>query len=135
MRLWKKRQKSLPTEPVRYPAGIGLSTPSGDYFLNKDGRRYKFPTKKVFDSWALPLVVTTSDIAVSKYPVAVTKMSFRDGSLLHNIVNGRMYLVTGGALCQIVAPETLEKLGLTMNDATVVGQADVAHMKIRKDPA
>lgn len=121
----QKSEVNLPTGPVEYPAGIAVRSPSGDYFINKDGKRYRIPTQRVFDSWKFPLVVKTSDEALSNYPVAVTKLGFRDGSLLNNIADGKLYLVSEGKLRHIVNPDFFGKVGLEPSDAVVVSDAEI----------
>lgn len=135
--LWRKSRcvtqatpKSLPTEPVKYPSGIALRTERGIYFLNKDGKRYRIPTERVYQSWRFPLTVDTSEEALVEYPVAVTRLGFRDGTLLNNIADGKIYLVSENRLRQVVDPSSLERLGLTKEDALVVSDAEVKITKM-----
>jgi len=57
----------------------------------------------------------------------VTKVGFRDGSLLNNIADGRMYVVSGGRLRHIVDPAVLDRLGNP--EAVVVSDAEIQIMK------
>ena len=97
--------------------------------IMKDGKRYRIPTQRILDSWNYPLIVDTSEAALAKYPVAVTKVGFRDGSLLNNIADGRLYLVSAGALRRVTDPAVLTRLGVTRNDAVVVSDAEIQIMK------
>lgn len=101
----------LPTEPVLYPSGICVKTEKGAYLIQKDGKRYRIPTQAILDSWSFPFVVDTSEAALEKYPVGILKVGFRDGSLLNNIADGRMYLVSAGKLRHIIDPAVLDRLG------------------------
>lgn len=121
---------NLPTVPVVYPAGTVVVTETGNrYLINKDGKKYRIPTYRVYQSWKFPLIVYTSDVAVSNYPTAVTKLGFRDGTLLNNIADGRLYLVTAGVLRHITSPEVMTRLGKTREDALEVSQVEIELMK------
>lgn len=120
---------SVPTTPVTYPAGVVVETEKGTYFINKDGKRYRIPTQRVFDSWNFPLVVKSTEAAVVNHPVALNKLGFRDGSLLNNIADGKLYLVSGGLLRHVVDPDILGKLGINHLMATVVSDAEINIMK------
>lgn len=118
---------NLPTSPVEYPSGICVKTEKGAYLIQKDGKRYRIPTKAILDSWSFPFEVDTTEAALAKYPVGVLKVGFRDGSLLNNIADGRLYLVSAGKLRHIVDPAVLDRLGNP--EATVVSDAEIKQMK------
>lgn len=124
---------NLPHEPVVYPAGTAVVAPSGKFLINRDGKKYRFTSDAIFNSWDFPLVVVTSDVAISKYPTAVTKMKFRDGTLLNNIADGRLYLVSEGVLRHITNPIWLETLHKRYGSASVVSQADIDIMRIGEE--
>lgn len=119
----------LPTEPVEYPSGICVKTEKGAYLIQKDGKRYRIPTRAIMESWSFPFVVDTTEAAVSKYPVGVLKVGFRDGSLLNNIADGRLYLVSNGKLRHIVDPAVLERMGINHLMARVVSDAEINSMR------
>jgi hypothetical protein len=73
------------------------------------------------------LIVDTTEAALAKYPVAVTRCGFRDGTLLNNIADGRMYLVSAGRLRHVVNPAVLDRLGNPT--AMVVSDAEINMMK------
>lgn len=120
---------NLPTEPVEYPSGICVKTEKAAYLIQKDGKRYRIPTKAVLESWNFPLVVNASEAALAKHPVAVLKVGFRDGSLLNNIADGRLYLVSAGRLRHVVDPAVLDRLGVNHLMARVVSEAEIQMMK------
>lgn len=123
----KKKTNTLPTSPVEYPAGVCVRTNAGTYLINKDGKRYKIATNAILNSWNFPLIVTTSEAALTNYPLAVTKLPFRDGTLLNNIADGRIYLVSGGKLRHVVSPTALDRLGNPT--AVIVSDAEIKLMK------
>lgn len=124
-----KSRSSLPTIPTEYPSGICVKTERGAYLINKDGKRYRIPTQAILESWAFPFVVDSSEAALAKYPVAVTKLGFRDGSLLNNIADGRLYLVSNGRLRHIVDPAVLDRMGVNHLMARVVSDGEIQMMK------
>jgi len=77
--------------------------------------------------------VDASESSLSNYPVAVTKLAFRDGSLLHNIKDGKLYLVSEARLRHITSPDVLERLGVTRDDAMLVADSDIAIMKFGEE--
>lgn len=119
-------RSNLPTEPVVYPSGICVKTEKGAYLIQKDGKRYRIPTKAILESWSFPFVVDTTEAAVANYPIGVLKVGFRDGSLLNNIADGRMYLVSVGKLRHIVDPAVLDRLGNP--EPRVVSDAEIKSM-------
>lgn len=118
----------LPTKPVEYPSGICVKTEKGAYLIQKDGKRYRIPTKAILDSWNFPLIVNASEAALAKHPVGVLKVGFRDGSLLNNIADGRLYLVSAGKLRHIIDPAVFDRLGINHLMARVVSDAEIKMM-------
>ena len=140
MRMFRKQSSKtyrtradLPSGPVVFPSGIAVKTEKGAYFIHKDGRRYRIQSKQILDSWRFPLIVDASESSLSNYPVAVTKLAFRDGSLLHNIKDGKLYLVSEARLRHITSPDVLERLGVTRDDAMLVADSDIAIMKFGEE--
>lgn len=135
--MWKRKksqtERHIPLTPTEYPAGIVVRTFMASYLINKDGKRYKIPTNRILESWNFPLIVDTSEEALRKYPVAVTKLGFRDGSLLNNIADGKLYLVSGSKLRHVTSPEILDRLGVTRDDALVVSDAEIKIMKFGEE--
>jgi len=136
MRVFKKKSQrnqpraEVPTGPVEYPAGICLRTEKGIFFLNKDLKRYRIATDRILQSWNFPLIVDSSEAAASTYPIAINKLGFRDGSLLNNIADGKLYLVSAGKLRHIVNPDFLNRIGKTTAEAVVVSDAEIKIMKV-----
>lgn len=133
MRLWSKTplpsRTNIPSGPVDLPSGVCVKSEKGAYLIHKDGKRYRIPSKQVLDSWAFPLIVDASEASLSNYPVAVSKLGFRDGSLLHNIADGKMYLVSQSRLRHIVSVNVLERLGVSKDDFMLVSDSDINIMK------
>lgn len=125
----KPIQQYYPVTPQVYPAGTAVVTSEGRYFINKDGKRYRITTDAIWDSWKFPLTVYTSEPALQGYPIALSRLGFRDGSLLNNIADGKLYVVSGGVLRHIVDPLVFTRLGVSQQDAVVVSDAEINIMK------
>lgn len=124
---------TVPNYPVEYPTCIAVRTEKGFYYINRDGKRYRIPSERIADTWRFPFVITTSEVAVSGYPLAVSKLGFRDGSLLNNIADGRIYLVSESKLRHVTSPDVLSRLGVTKEDALLVSDADIKIMKLGEE--
>lgn len=112
-----------PDTPTSYPDGVCVKTESG-YFLIRQGKRYRLPTTRVYKSWKFPVTIQTTETAVQNYRI-VAKLGFRDGSLIHNIGDGRMYLVSNNKRRRIVSPEALNTLQVTREDFTWVSEKEI----------
>lgn len=122
---------ALPHSPVNYPTGTAVINENGDkFYIQKDGKRYRIQSDEIFWSWRFPLVVYTSEIALKNYPVAVGKYPFRDGTLLNNFADGKLYLVSESKLRHITSPDVLARLHKTADKAMVVSQADINIMRM-----
>lgn len=53
------------------------------------------------------------------------KLGFRVGSLIHNVADGKIYLVSENKLRHIQSPEALDLIGAVYDDAMTVSDADV----------
>lgn len=106
-----RRPKSLPPQqPTDYPAGTFIETEKGYFYIVDATKRYRMLSKRVLDSWRPHRVVKTSEAAVVNYRIAA-KMKFRNGSLIHNIADGKVYLIVNAKRCPLVSPEAYERLG------------------------
>jgi ribosomal protein S4E len=125
----KPEPLALPVKPVVFPSGIVVHTPSGYFLINKDGKKYRITSDAVLESWNFSLIVETSDAAISKYPIALTKLGFRDGSLLINIADGRMYVASEQTLRHVTTTWILDILGVTVDDFKVVSDDEINLMR------
>lgn len=126
-------KREFPLVPTAYPVGICVKTAKGTYLINKDGKRYRIPTKAIEESWSFPITVITTELALANYPVAVTKLGFRDGSLLNNIADGKLYLASEGKLRHITDPAVFDRLGINHLMARVVSDAEIHMMKFGEE--
>ena len=109
--MFRKQARTLPTSPTEYPHGTFIKTEKGYFYILNDAKRYRLVSKRVLDSWAPHRVVETTEAAVKNYRITA-KMKFRNGSLIHNIADGKVYLIEDGKRRALVSPEAYELLGI-----------------------
>lgn len=114
-----RRQRELPKTRTDYPAGTFIKTEKGYFYIFDSNRRHRALSKRVVDSWNPPRVVETSEAAVAHYRIS-SKLRFRNGSLIHSIADGKIYLIVNGKRCHMVSPEAFERLGVSPNRRDVM---------------
>lgn len=117
----RKTVQSAPTpsEPVRYPSGVFVRTEKGYFFIADSSKRYRCITKRVLDSWAPQRVIETSEAALANYRVSA-KLRFRNGSLIHSIADGKIYLISDGTRRHVTSPEALTLIGAVGNRSDTI---------------
>lgn len=118
-----RKNEQFPTSPMNYPSDTCVRTESG-YYLIKGGKKYRIVSTRVLDSWSFSRIVKTTDAAVSKYRTA-GKLGFRGGSLIHNIADGKIYLVSDNKRRHITSPDVLERLGANGKDVIHVSDTEI----------
>jgi hypothetical protein len=120
MPLFKRKVPQPPPEPqtqplptiqtkTDFPYGTVVKTENGWFFL-KDKTRLRIPTQKILDSWSLSVVQATES-AVKHY-ITTGKLGFRDGTLIYNWGDGKIYLISQNKRRQITSPDALLKYGI-----------------------
>ena len=135
MKKWmfpKKTDIALPTEPVDYPIGTCVSAPAGYFYINSSNTRLRIPSVRVLDSWRFQRVVHTSNAALTKHRIK-GKLGFRQGSLIYNIADGKLYLISDNKRRHITSPEALERIGAVRNEAVTVSNDDM-NLHLEGDP-
>jgi len=120
--MFKKRPKSQVLRSD-FPHGSCIKTEKGYFYVN--GKTIK-PIKntRVLDSWSFPLIINAHSSSLVGFTKA-SPLGFRDGTLLRDISDGRMYLVSRRVLRHIVSPDALAMLGKTKNDAVWAAHDEV----------
>ncbi|NCV43156.1 MAG: hypothetical protein EBW12_06755 [Actinobacteria bacterium] len=131
--LWKKsREKmklfkntssiSIVSQPTNFPSGIAVQTDKATYWI-KDGKRYRLISDRAAKSWCFTTVKAT-EAALSGTKL-VGKLGFRDGTLIKNIADGKMYLVSQNKLRHIVDPDIFNRYGLDRSNLIEVSEAEI----------
>ena len=123
LRLFKStRNISIISQPTNFPSGIAVQTDKATYWI-KDGKRYRLISDRAAKSWCFTTVKATES-ALSGIKL-VGKLGFRDGSLIKNIADGKMYLVSQNKLRHIVDPDIFIKYGLDRSNLIEVSEAEI----------
>ena len=118
----KLTQNILITYPTNFPSGIAVKTDKATYWI-KDGKRYKLISDRAATSW-LFTTVNATEAALSGIKL-VGKLGFRDGTLIKNIADGKMYLVSQNKLRHIVDPDLFDRYGLNRSDLVEVSETEI----------
>jgi hypothetical protein len=123
--LKKKQSKTIQTVlitlPTNFPSGIAVKTDTGTYWI-KDNKKYKLISERAAESWRFVEVLAT-DIALSTTKSA-GKLGFRDGTLIKNIADGKMYLISQNKRRHILSPDAFDKYGLNRSMLIEVSEAE-----------
>lgn len=52
-------------------------------------------------------------------------MKFRNGSLIHNLADGKIYLIVDGKRRQMMSPEAFERIGAKPSEAVTVSNDEI----------
>jgi hypothetical protein len=109
------KRRNLPTYPVDYPSGVCVKTEAGWWFINGKVRN-RIRNARVLSTWNFPFVIESTEAALAKYPRAST-LGFRDGSLVGDVSDGRVYLISQRKRRLLSSPEAYATLGLRRQNA------------------
>lgn len=103
-----KKKKISETTPIVYNQRLqppnGLAFKQGeDYFLVKSGKLLKFFSERVFSSWGLTAFEVGPQALKTLRPGGT--VGFRDGSLVKNFVDGKLYLVSDNKRRLVTSPD------------------------------
>ena len=123
MKLFKNTSSTLTiSQPTNFPSGLAVKTDKATYWI-KDGKRYKLISDRAAKSWMFTTVNAT-EAALSGIKL-VGKLGFRDGTLIKNIADGKMYLVSQNKLRHIVDPDVFNKYGLDRSIIMEVSESEI----------
>lgn len=105
-----------------FPSGLAVLTERGVYFI-KGKTRFKFYSDRVFSTWSL-YAIPAEFSAIKHFQPATSHLGFRDGTLINNVANGRIYLISGNKRRHIVDPDVFEKYGLDKSRMVVVSDEE-----------
>lgn len=102
-------QSNLITSQTNFPSGIAVKTDKATYWI-KDGKRFKLISDRATTSW-LFTTVNATEAALSGIKL-VGKLGFRDGTLIKNIADGKLYLISQNKRRHIKSPDIFDRYGL-----------------------
>jgi hypothetical protein len=114
----KKQIKQIKDAPF-VPSGlIGLN--AGSFYYVKGNKRFKFVSERAMKSWYLP-VLKIDAVFLNKLTAGGT-LGFRDGSLVKDISDGKIYLISDSKRRHVVDPDVLQWIDTDIIEA---GQKEV----------
>lgn len=111
----------LVNTPTNFPSGISIKTESASYWI-KDGKKYKLISERAAKSWSF-VTVNATDLAISHIKNA-GKLGFRDGSLIKNIADGKIYLISQNKRRHVTSPDVFRRYGLNRDDIIEVSDSE-----------
>jgi hypothetical protein len=124
LKLFKNTKAILTiSQPTNFPSGIAVKTDKDTYWI-KDGKRYRLISDRAAKSWSFTTVNAT-EAALTGFKLA-GKLGFRDGALIKNIANGKIYLVSQNKLRHIVDPDSFARYGLNRSSVIEVSEAEAS---------
>ena len=122
MRLFRTTKNTLIiSQPTNFPSGLAVQTDKVTYWI-KDGKRYKLISDRAAKSWLFTTVHAT-EAALSGFKI-VGKLGFRDGALIKNIADGKIYLISQNKKRHIVDPDSFDQYGLDRRLVIEVSEAE-----------
>jgi hypothetical protein len=92
------------------------------YFLVKGSKRFRFVSDRARESWKLKSVNTT-ELAMKDVKV-VGLVGFRDGTLIRDISNHKIYLISDYKKMHINDPDVMKRLGFEFRDVLLVSSKE-----------
>ena len=120
--LRRKPQPKRPTTPRKYPDGLAVATEKHVYYI-KNGKKYRCGSQRVADSWQFT-AAWGSESSLADFPFGGV-LGFRDGSLLQNIADGKMWLISGNKRRHIVSPDVFDYFGLDRGGVQYVSEREI----------
>lgn len=117
----KNTQNPLIVLPTNFPSGVAVKTENSTYWI-KDGKKFKVISERAEKSWSF-ITVFAKESAISHIKTA-GKLGFRDGTLIKNIADGKMYLISQNKRRQIVSPDTFILYGLDRSSIIEVSELE-----------
>ena len=118
----RKTQQQKINNPVTLPSGLAVKTETGTYWI-KDSKRFKLISDRAAKSWAFTTVLATEQAIASMKVVG--KLGVRDGTLIKNISDGKMYLVSQNKRRHIIDPDSFLKYGLDRSKVVEVSESEI----------
>ncbi len=119
-----RRKNNPPVEPQVYPVGTCVKTEMGYFYISKPSYRLRIISTRVLSSWNFHRIAESTEKAVSNYKI-MGKLGFRNGSLIYNIADGKLYLISENKRHQITNPDVLNLIGAKLNEIVTVSDEEM----------
>jgi len=119
LEVFKKKSKTTKSFNPIVPSGLIAQTEKG-YFYIKGKKRFKFVSERAMSTWFLPIINTTEQ-KLAGFPQMGT-LGLRDGSVVKDISDGKIYLISDNKKRHITNPDVLIWINSSIID---VSQKDI----------
>ena len=89
--------------------GIAITDGLNTWYV-KNSKRFKVFSDRAVKSWNFPVILNVNPTVIGNIEDGGT-IGFRDGSLIKDIVSGKIYLVSGSKVRLITDPDSISILG------------------------
>jgi hypothetical protein len=115
--MWKNKKKpestpikiASPLVPTAYPSGVAVFDGTNTYFI-KNNKKYRIISQRALESWGFKVWYGSPE-SLSKIVLGGI-LAFRDGSMIKDVSNGKIYLVVNGLKQHITTPDFFTKFGV-----------------------
>lgn len=100
---------------------MAVRTEGGVYFI-KNKTKFKLYSERCTDSWRF-VTIPGSLASVAQFNYG-GYLGFRDGSLIQNVADGKIYLVSGSKRRHIQSPDVFARYGLDRQNVVEVSETE-----------
>lgn len=123
---------TMPQSPKTIPNGSFVRTAAGHFYILNKTTRARVISDRVLNSWSPQRIVVTSEDALKNYRIA-SRLRFRNGSLIWNLADARVYLIEDGKRRWVKNPDWLFLLGAKDTEICAVSQVELELHPIGED--
>lgn len=128
LNILKRKSNLQETQSLKnkaYPiSGLFYKTEKG-YFYIKAGKRYKVYSERCFKSWSSDYINT--DFSNISHIAYAGILGFRDGTIIHNLADGKIYVVSDNKRLHVKTPDAFPEGWIEANKIVVSEQEANLH--------
>ena len=113
-----------PQSPLNYPDGVAVSNELGHVYLIRGDTKHKLFSQRVVDSWNFSVVLRGSVESLRGFKNGPV-LGFRNGTLVKNISDQKMYLISQNKRRHVQSPEFFDDLGFEWDEYYLVSEEEV----------
>ncbi len=131
-KMWKKKPQTKtsiqpPLVPTAYPSGVAVFDGVNTYFI-KNNKKYRIISERAVKSWGFKVWYGSPE-SLSKIVLGGI-LAFRDGSVIKDVSNGKIYLVVNGMKQHITTPDFFTKFGVNPEYIIEVSAKEADYIKM-----